>query len=561
MRHRVFDRRRLRGPLGPASFNPRFNFAVAATGMLALQPSLNSHIPYNNIGLVIAFTAGSLGSAVISPALSGFFGGFSVASKEHSTSSSTVFTNSPKASKAIVLKDTGSHKLGLVSSLSVTALSSSTNTGRNVHLGESRQGGSSSSTSSSGSGVNGHWAGSNNGQEDTQRDNGDDSTPPYRRIQLSSNRFGVRKVYDWRDGYVYRKGSGGGPPSPPGGSRTVSGFNGNSNGSKIPFFLLVLSLVLAIVLFWYTAARYSHSSKPKSRSKRMKRTAAPMQTQAVSDPVQTQAFFCPYVHDPEDQASICAVLDVPPYVGDLDYRFMAQEDLIDSIWSMYHASTSSGYCDIDVGADPAQVLFDTWEHESRGKSLAIFTPQIVAVDVVTRCRDHEASVVDTAVDPKVIADICDDVHCEGFEDDTVDIVVENGVVISWLEFLLGIVVSWLESLELRRCVRRMILPILIAVHFFAALAVFSLFWLIDNVEGIDIEFLGQPLNDPVGHLGRGVYSDLLSYQDIHSFYEAKRRKEIDDYVKTMEKDEDEVAQLLEHLDRTIEACKIRNGTA
>ncbi|KAF9480254.1 hypothetical protein BDN70DRAFT_877877 [Pholiota conissans] len=107
----------------------------------------------------------------------------------------------------------------------------------------------------------------------------------------------------------------------------------------------------------------------------------------------------------------------------------------------------------------------------------------------------------------------------------------------------------------------MVLPILIVVHFFVALAVFSLFWLIDNVEGIDVEFLGQSLNDPVGHLGRGVYIDLFSYLDVQSFYDAKRRKEIDDYVKTMEKDEDEVARLLEHLDRTIEACKIRNGTA
>ncbi|KAF9480260.1 hypothetical protein BDN70DRAFT_992876 [Pholiota conissans] len=564
MRHRVFDRRRLRSPKGPALFNPGFNFAVAATGMLALQPRLNSHIPNNNMGLVVAFMAGSLGSAIVSPALSGFFGGFTIASKKHGTSSSLVFTNSPKLSEAIVLKDAGSHKLGLVSSLSVTVLSSSTNPGRNVQFGMYRQGDSSPGSSSSGSDGDGHRAGSNDGQGDTHRDNGDDSTPPYRRIQLSSNRLGVRKVYDWRDrkGYWARKGSGGEPPSPPGGSRTVSGFNDKSSGSNIPFFLLVLSLVLTIALFWYTAVRYSRSSKSKPRSKRMKRTASPIQTQAVSDSVQTQAFFCPYVHDPEDQASVCAVLAVPPYVGDLDYRFMAQEDLIDSIWSMYHASASSGYCDVDVGDDAAQILFNTWEQESHGTSLAIFDSRVATVEsaVVTRCRDHEASVADTAFDPKFITDICDDVQCENSEDDTVDAVVENGVIISWLEFLRGIVVSWLESLEIRRRLRRMVLPILIVVHFFVALAVFSLFWLIDNVDGIDVEFLGQPLNDPVGHLGRGVYTDLFSYLDVQSFYDAKRRKERDEYAKNMKKDEEEFARLLESLDRTIELCKIRNGT-
>ncbi|KAF9480219.1 hypothetical protein BDN70DRAFT_931889 [Pholiota conissans] len=557
MRHRAFDRRRLRGPKGPTAFNSGINFAVAATGMLALQPRLQGHIPNNNMARTFAFMAGSVGYAVVSPALSGFFGGHTIASKDHNSPSSSVFTNSPKASEVIVLKDIGSHKLGLVSSLSVTVLSSSTNTGGNVHLGESRQGGSSSSSSPSVSGGSGQSVGSHNGQDNSQHGNGDDSTPPNGNVQLSSEMFGVRKVCDWRLDSRSRKGSGGGgPPSPPGGSRTTPGINDDFGGSDIPFFLMVLSLVLAMALLWYTAARYSHSSNLKSKSKRgrKKKTVDPMQTQAVSEPVHTQAFFCPFLHDPEDQASICAALVVPSYFGDLDYRFTDEEDLNDSIWSMQHFLTSGGYCNADV--DPAEVLFNTWERDSYSMSLAVYAPQVATTSTADRCWDHEASVSDTAVDPQTIEDIRDGVH---FENGSVDAVVEDGAILYQLEFVCSVIVSWLKSLDIGRRLRGIFLPLLILAYFAFISTVGYLIWIVENVEDIGVDFQGYLLHDSIGPSERGDYADRAAMWDLYYFNKAKMEL-IADIERDIEENEDAVARLLESLDRTIEACKIRSGT-
>ncbi|KAF9480261.1 hypothetical protein BDN70DRAFT_992877 [Pholiota conissans] len=542
--------------------------------MLALQPSLHTHTSNNNVGLVVAFMAGSLGSAIVSPALNGFFAGYSITDKGHSIPTSSVFASSRKASKVIVLKDVKPHKLGLVSSLSVTVLSSSANNGGDVRLGESLQGGSSSSSSSSGSGGGGHSAGSGHGN--IQGGN-DDSTPPNGPPRVSSNVFGIRKVYNTRRlGTSPRKGSGGGgPPSPPGGARSMPGSHDDSKGNDGSFFLLVLALVLAIVVSWVTAARYSQSPKARRTRRKKKKRDASLQTQVYSDSAHGHSSYFPIDYDSEDDVATCTDVAVPLFASSFDYWVMAQQQPkwndSDADWGVDRASLLGEYC--DALPDDAELLFRSWDETCWVSSGAV-VPRVARTQ---QSLDWErafgakmwremwpSSEVDSAVDPQVIMDICNGVYCDKVftttdsEEDEYEYFVEED----------GFIFSLVKSLQIGRRLRSMVLPFLCMVAMALLTVIGSLLWVVRNVDHVDIDFDGQSLNDPVGHLEEGVYADRA----VGYFADENEEEEVSTYLldcidrdaKVLEvpsiEIEIEVAHTLDFLERTTMELKIRNGT-
>ncbi|KAF9470264.1 hypothetical protein BDN70DRAFT_902246, partial [Pholiota conissans] len=309
-----------------------------------------------------------------------------------------------------------------------------------VRLGESRQGGSSSGSSSSGSGGGGHWTGSNNGHGNTQSGNGDGSTPPDNGLRISSNVFGVRKIYDTRQlGSESRKGSGdggGGGGPPPGGAHTnTPGLGDGSQGDDGYFYLLVV----AIVVLLYAVANYSNTSKPKRKERKKKSIAAAVHDQVVNTPAHN--FYR------REAASMSIPL---AYVDDMQYRFVHE-----SVWE--DADWASG-------------------------------------------------------ETKVIMDICNGVgvYCNKPSDFSFK---EN---VSVDNMTRNTVVSRIGSLYTGRRLRRMFFPVLCLASMVIFKIVVWLYWVIRNVEHIDVEFEGQSIEDPVRHLERGLYANRVQIRRCSS---------------------------------------------